>query len=75
MKHPIYDLIGFLARYSIYLVIPGFWFAYIAGIKLWIGGTAGLFACLLLAIPLLICSHRKPVTAKNRCSEMLKGES
>lgn len=52
------DLVQFLARYSLYLVVPGLWFAYIGGIAPWIGGAAGFGAALLLGIPILVASRR-----------------
>jgi len=52
------DVVQFLARYAIYFVVPGFWFAYVGGVSPWIGGAAGFGAALLLAVPLLMRRRR-----------------
>ena len=54
MSKPFSDIIQFLARYSVYTVLPGFWFAYIAGVNIWVGGVIGFVACMLLSITILI---------------------
>ncbi len=54
MQKPLQNIIQFLARYSVYTVLPGFWFAYIAGISIWVGGVIGFVACMLLSITILI---------------------
>lgn len=52
------DLVQFLARYALYLVVPGLWFAYVGGVAPWIGGVAGFAAALLLAVPLMLPRRR-----------------
>ncbi len=53
------DLIQYLARYALYFVIPGFWFAYIGGAPAWTGGAAGLGAALLVGIPVLMARRTR----------------
>lgn len=53
------DLVRFLARYSLYLVVPGLWFAYVGGVPPWIGGLAGFGAALLIGIPVLLAARER----------------
>ena len=77
MENPSKDLIQFLARYSPYTVLPGFWFAYSGEFQLWIGGISGFGAALMLAIPAMIAKRRKNprknVVERDRLKELLEG--
>ncbi len=74
MRTTLQELAWFVARYAVYTVLPGFWFAYIAGISIWIGGMAGLIVALLLAIPILISSRRKPARGREHPGDILEGK-
>ena len=45
------SLLQFLARNVIYAIVPGVWFAYIAGVSPWYGVAAGLTLTFLIGLP------------------------
>ena len=45
------SFVEFLARYSIYAIVPGMWFAYIAGLSPWYGAAGGFTLTFLIALP------------------------
>ena len=68
MEKPAENLVQFLARYSIYGILPGIWFAYIGGIAPWYGAAGGFLATVLIAIPVRLVARaerlarsRKPI--------------
>ena len=65
------NLVQFLARYALYLVIPGLWLAYVGGAAPWIGGTAGFVGAITLGIVLLVLRRRTPRGSRNRLEELL----
>jgi hypothetical protein len=44
-------MLQFMLRYSPYGVVPGMWFAYIAGMSPWYGAAAGLTMTFLVGLP------------------------
>jgi hypothetical protein len=54
MTYRLTAFFQFLARYALYLVVPGLWFAYIGGVSPWIGGVAGFIAAALIGLSVLI---------------------
>ena len=68
----INDLLQFIARSALYLVLPGLWLAYVGGVPPWLGGVAGLAGIFLLGVSLQIRRDRRGRSPRNRLEELFQ---
>ena len=45
------SMVHFMVRNSVYGVVPGMWFAYLAGLSPWWGAAGGLTLTFLIGLP------------------------
>lgn len=65
------NLVQFLARYALYLVIPGLWLAYVGGAAPWIGGTAGFLGAVMLGFAIRCRRRRTRRGERERLDDLL----
>ena len=65
------NIIQFLARYALYLVVPGVWLAYVGGVAPWVGGTVGFGSAVLLGTVVLLARRRDRNSPPDRLARLL----